>query len=277
MRELPGALLRESEPWHFPEPSFALLDRVAASVRPEDPALEEWCSKYCRTHRHRLAADLHIIDRHVEKGARVLEYGAIPLLMTGALKALEYQVSALDLAPERFAGAISILGLDVLRCDVETEAVPYAPDTFDAVLFNELFEHLRINPVFTLREVHRVLKPGGLLLLSTPNLRSLRGIRNLLLRNQGHAVSAGVYEQYEKLELLGHMGHVREYTTREVADFLHRIGFRVDKVIFRGGHGRGGVGIAERLAPSLRPFFSLVATKVVEGTVPESAAKGGKA
>ena len=94
-----------------------------------------------------------------------------------------------------------------------------------------------------------------------PLSRSLRGLKNLILHNQGHAVSAGVYRQYEKLTTLGHMGHVREYTTREVTDFLARLGFRAERIVYRGGHGRGVVGLAERLAPSLRPFFSLVAVK----------------
>ena len=253
-------MLRESEPWRGPPDAFDLLDRLAARIRPDDPALGGWFVTYCRQHRDRLAADLRLVERHVEPRARILEYGAVPLLMTAALAALDYEVRAVDIAPERFAGAIAGLDLDVSRCDVETEPVPFASQTFDAVLFNELFEHLRIDPVFTLREVRRVLRPGGTLLLSTPNLRSFRGLRNLLLHNQGHAVSAGVYEQYEKLATLGHMGHVREYTTREVADFLTRIGFRVDRVVFRGGHGRGVVGVAERLLPSLRPFFTLIAT-----------------
>ena len=256
-----GAMLREAEPWRFPERSFALLDRVAARIRPDEPALAEWFSIYCREQRKRLAADLHIVGRRVESGARILEYGAIPFVMTAALKSLEYEVSAVDIKPERFARTITDFALDVTKCDVETEAVPFAAETFDVVLFSELFEHLRINPIFTLRGVHRVLKPGGLLLLSTPNLRSFRGIRNLLLHNQGHAVSEGVYRQYEKLEALGHMGHVREYTTREVSDFLTHLGFSIDTVIFRGGHGRGVVGIAERAVPSLRPFFSLIAKK----------------
>jgi SAM-dependent methyltransferase len=144
---------------------------------------------------------------------------------------------------------------------VETEAVPFDSRSFDIVLFNEIFEHLRIDPIFTMREVQRVLVPGGRLLLSTPNLRSFRGLRNLVVRNQGHAASGGVYDQYEKRETLGHMGHVREYTTREVAEFLARVGFLVERMVFRGGHGRGVVGLAERLAPSLRPFFTVVARK----------------
>lgn len=252
---------RISEPWRFPEESFRRIDEAAAGIAPDDPSLEAWFGNYARQHRRRFAADLGLVERFVPSGARLLEYGAVPLVMTAALAASGYEVQALDVAPERFGGAIRRLGLDVASCDVEMDPVPFADDTFDAVLFNELFEHLRINPLFTLREVHRVLKPGGRLLLSTPNLRSFRGMRNLLLHNQGHAVSGGIHQQYEKLETLGHMGHVREYTTREVTELLVQLGFEVEALVFRGGHGKGIVGLAERLAPSLRPFFSVVAKK----------------
>lgn len=254
-------LVKSSEPWRLPPDKLELLDEVTARVQPDEPSLVEWVAKYGRQHRHRLAGDLRLVELHVAPGARLLEYGAVPLIMTAALSRLDYRVSALDVAPERFGAAIESLGLDVRKVDVETEAAPFPSDSFDAVLFNELFEHLRINPIVTMREVHRLLKPGGVLLLSTPNLRSMRGLRNLLLHNQAHAASADVYRQYEKLETLGHMGHVREYTTREVSDFLVHCGFHIDELVYRGGHGKGVVGLVERLAPSLRPFFALVARK----------------
>ena len=43
------------------------------------------------------------------------------------------------------------------------------------MLFNEVFEHLRINLVFTMTEVHRVLEPNGVLMLSTSNPTSWKG------------------------------------------------------------------------------------------------------
>jgi SAM-dependent methyltransferase len=238
-----------------------VVDGVASRIRPDDPALEDWTSNYLREHRLRLATDIDLVVEHVPAGARVIDTGAAPFVATAALASLGYDVLAVDLRPERFASAIDELGLDVRRCDIETELLPIADANVDAVLFNELFEHLRINPIFTMGEVLRVLVPGGVLLLSTPNLRSFRGIRNLVLRNQGHAVSGGVYRQYDKLRTLGHMGHVREYTTSETIDFLHRSGFATEDLVFRGGHGRGVVGLAERLTPSMRPFVTVIARR----------------
>lgn len=257
-------MIKTAEPWRLDARSVAIIDEVAARLEPDDASLAGWLRTYHQRHRARLAADLELLDRRVEPGARILEYGAIPLLMTGALARRGYVVHAVDVAPERFAAAIDTLGLEVVRCDVETEPVPFEGASFDAVLFNEIFEHLRIDPLFTLSEIRRVLRPSGRLFLSTPNLRSFRGLRNLILHNQGHAVSGGVYEQYDKLRTLGHMGHVREYTTREVTELLERLGFHVDELIYRGGHGRGVVGLAERIMPSMRPFFSLVATRPIE-------------
>jgi SAM-dependent methyltransferase len=72
------------------------------------------------------------------------------------------------------------LGIEPVVANVE-EPLPFPDSSFDAVVAGELFEHLRF-PEGVVREVRRVLRPGGVLVGSVPNafrvqsrLRFLRG------------------------------------------------------------------------------------------------------
>jgi SAM-dependent methyltransferase len=74
-------------------------------------------------------------------------------------------------------------GVEVAKCDLEQEPFPFADGTFDVVVANQIFEHLK-QIYRPLGEVHRILKPGGLLLFSVPNLASLHCRLQLLLGRQ---------------------------------------------------------------------------------------------
>ena len=50
----------------------------------------------------------------------------------------------------------------------------FLPSSFDAVIATDVFEHLA-NPVKALQQLHRVLKPHGLLIASTPFKKNLHG------------------------------------------------------------------------------------------------------
>lgn len=243
-----------------PAPLVAAVEASAAQIRPDDAQIDAWFRAYASNHARRIAFDLDRVERHVRPGDRILEFGAVPLLLTLPLHERGHDVTGVDLDPSRFASTIASFDLNVVQCDIEREPLPLPDKTWDVAVFNELFEHLRINPIFTLREVRRVLKPDGLLLLSTPNLRSLFGLYNFLIRNRSYSCSPDVYAQYAKLEEIGHMGHVREYTVPEVIDFLDNVGFTVEHVTFRGGYPDRLLGrVACRLRPSLRPFAGFVA------------------
>lgn len=55
------------------------------------------------------------------------------------------------------------------------EKIPYPDQAFDKVFFIEVIEHLTSeSAIKALQEIRRVLKPGGMLFLSTPNRRNLR-------------------------------------------------------------------------------------------------------
>ena len=253
-------MISERLPYHPTPQSSNTIKTVEALLTPENSELAAWHQNYILGHKNRIALDLDITQNHVPENARILEFGSIPLLLTKSLQLSNYDVTGVDIAPERYTNVLSRLGVDVIKCNIEVERLPFADNSFDAAIFNELFEHLRINPIFTLTEVLRILKPGGVLMLSTPNLRSIVGIKNFLFKNKAYSCSAKIYKEYKKLETLGHMGHVREYTTLEVSSFLRSVGFDVEKVIYRGRYF-GYKRMLLKLAPQLSPFVSYIAKK----------------
>lgn len=113
-------------------------------------------------HAHALAQ----LQVWVPAGARVLELGAGGGAMSQRLADAGYRVAACDLFEDNFtpAGAIPfhVADLNGAFSDV-------LDGGWDAIVALELVEHLE-NPRHLLRECARLLRPGGVLVLSTPNL-----------------------------------------------------------------------------------------------------------
>ncbi len=111
-----------------------------------------------------------------------------------------------------------------LVCDL-TEPVPLGTHTVDLVIAGEIIEHIVASRKF-LAEIHRVLVPGGRLLLSTPNVVSLKyRVAFLLGRIPAHAARADY--TYAKGDPAFGWGHVRDYSFGEVRAVLEDNGFRV--------------------------------------------------
>lgn len=64
-------------------------------------------------------------------------------------------------------------GQSVDICDLNTQKLLYNDNTFDLITFTEVIEHIE-NHRLTLSEISRVLKPGGYVILSTPNILNLK-------------------------------------------------------------------------------------------------------
>jgi SAM-dependent methyltransferase len=102
----------------------------------------------------------------VGRESRVLELGCGGGELLERARSSAAFVVGVDLSPEALRLARGERGLPVLLA--RAERLPFAPASFDAVLAQHLVEHLP-NPVEALREWRRVLRPGGMLALVTPN------------------------------------------------------------------------------------------------------------
>jgi SAM-dependent methyltransferase len=243
--------------WPRP-PDLRLVEEVAERIRASQ-AVPSWYDYYVLNHRLRIALDLELVESWLPADAPIVDLGSSPLLLVGALKSRGYDITGVDIDPSRFAGAAKALGLNLIKCNFELDALPYPDQALSGVILNEVFEHLRMDLIQTFEEIRRVMRPGARLLLSTPNGASLSTLRNLLLFNRGQDTS--VYDDYRSLQETGHMGHVREYTVTDVVEFLTSMGFVCTAVVYRGRYPTNMQQLVARVCPRLRPHFTVVAQR----------------
>jgi glycosyltransferase involved in cell wall biosynthesis/SAM-dependent methyltransferase len=233
----PAAIAAPEEPAETPRPcgrvepgveppAHATGEYILGWVPPESPA-----RGYAEWHLARLTRTLEITPRGTAAD-RVLEMGAY-LQITPALGArLGYgEVRGCYYGPRGQTDHRTAVSMDgaVFECDLdlfdaEKDPFPYPGEHFATVLCCELIEHLAEDPMAMMGEINRVLRPGGHLVLTTPNLAGARAIAAIL---QGF--HPGFFPAYvpasegEEVEAR----HNREYTPREIRQLLLDAGFEV--------------------------------------------------
>jgi glycosyltransferase involved in cell wall biosynthesis/SAM-dependent methyltransferase len=208
--------------------------RVAQPLEPV--AIESWVApearEYARHHRSRFARTLEMTPGGDESRA-ILEMGAY-MQITPALKfQLGYgKVRGCyfgKLGQVDHKTVVSDNGqtfeCDVDLFDAERDVWPYSDASFDTVLCCELIEHLFADPMHMMSEINRILKPGGHLVITTPNLGSLRAISAILLGHHPSFFPAYIRRRREGEETEAR--HNREYVTKEVQHLLTGSGFEV--------------------------------------------------
>jgi 2-polyprenyl-3-methyl-5-hydroxy-6-metoxy-1,4-benzoquinol methylase len=174
------------------------------------------------------------------EGSRILELGANPYFVTELLLSRGLNVTCANFFGEEMRDVSesvqTVTKTDgsqreyhFAHFDVETAPFPYEDGAFDLVLCCEILEHLPVDPIHMLNEIHRVLtKPHGALLLTTPNAIRLQNLANIL---NGENV-------YESLSGYGvHGRHNREYTPTELRTLLTSTGFDPEFVHAIDVHG----------------------------------------
>lgn len=156
----------------------------------------------------------------------VLDVGISPF--TFALKHLFSNTDALDLT-DYFKDRCETTGIRFQAGGVEQlHRLPVA--RYDVAFFLEVVEHLHLNPVVVLRGLRDRLKPGGVCVLSTPNIASLGNRLRFLFNRKIDALTYPAFAENEHL-IHGHQ-HDRLYFSRELAEYMALAGFSEVRVHF---------------------------------------------
>jgi SAM-dependent methyltransferase len=183
---------------------------------------------------------LRVVPQCAERG-RLLELGSPPFNITLLLQKfrnydLSLTAAATDgrrrlqqtVVSENFGEEYHF---DCVCFDLEHDPFPFPDNHFDVVIWCEVIEHLTENPVFTLSEIHRVLKPGGAVVISTPNVARVENVVRLYL-------GRNIYDPYHLGAQLRGSRHSREYTLAELGQLLGGCGFRIEVAEDRNLRGR---------------------------------------
>lgn len=107
---------------------------------------------------------------------------------------------------------------EVITGNVETLEFPWQPASFDVLILSEVLEHL-VQPGQVLRVLARFVRPGGLVMASSPNISHWRVVRELAA-GRFNLTDRGVFDRT----------HLRWFTPTTFAQLFEDAGFKVNKV-----------------------------------------------
>jgi len=176
------------------------------------------------SHHSTNAKTFELVRPYLDRGARVVDVGAgegfFSKMMGDYMQAqgqpLRDHLAACDLFPSlfRYRG----ISCDPIGSDGR---LPYDDASFDVVCSLEVIEHIEDQFAFV-RELYRVLKPGGVAIISTPNVLNINSRLRYLYSGFGVLFDPLLLSSTDPVHTSGHIHPVTYYY---LAYQLHRAGF----------------------------------------------------
>jgi len=189
----------------------------------------------------------HVLKRIYQHnaGKKLLDLGAGDGTISKFFMSKEYEVYGLEWT--KFGvQKLAEIGVNALQKDIEDVPYDYDDNFFDEVFWGDNIEHLFF-PEEVAKEIYRILKPGGRLVLSTPN--------HGWIINRFYYLLMGVPRRTEGYQLpIWKWQHIRYFNKREIQRFLIHCGFK-QNLAFHGAERRQPFSLLSRFFPS---FFGSV-------------------
>ena len=158
-------------------------------------------------------SQVRLIQKYA-RGTNLLDIGCAQGFFLFSASKVGYTTKGIEISRDAVEYARGEFGLDVEAKPFEE--LRFAENHFDVVTLWQVLEHVPY-PLMILKEVHRILKPGGLLVVSTPNIE---GRPAKILKKR--------WWDIKRL-------HLNQFTTKTLTDILQNAGFKnMSSVSYRG-------------------------------------------
>ncbi len=133
----------------------------------------------------------------------------------------------------------------VLEGSIEKDGLPFNSNSIDVILCLDVLEHL-VDPWAVVSHLHTLLKPGGLMICSIPNVRNFRVILPLIFYGKWSYTAYGILDKT----------HLRFFTKESAISLVQCSGLVVDKVLPTGFEKWDKVRVINLLSLSMfKPMF----------------------
>lgn len=218
--------------------------------------------KYLSGHAIRLHETYKEALRILPNGGSVLSVGSWRAHVECALAGKHgIDVTVFDFPEMLVSEQYEAFGFKVEAGDFLSDAIDSVPGRYDLVLFCEIVEHIPLDPVEQFRKLKRFLKPGGKLLVTTPNVASASRCLQLL---RGKNINQPAALLFSPVSAENSAVHRREYVMSEMVEAMRKAGLAVIcQRYIRQGRGRLRPGSILyhsfiRAFPRWRPMMLLV-------------------
>jgi 2-polyprenyl-3-methyl-5-hydroxy-6-metoxy-1,4-benzoquinol methylase len=171
---------------------------------------------------------------------RLLDVGCFNGYLSVIFKQLGYQVTGTDVYElETRAAIFKKLGIEFIHANFNELSVFAQPpeEPFDIVIIAQVIEHILNHPVGLIRGLAERMRPGGMMVVTTPNPVTMMGAVRVL---KGRSLLWGTTDFIDepkiadgKIISTGEI-HYREYTSAELRHLITSAGLRVEESRYLG-------------------------------------------
>ncbi|MCV7098955.1 class I SAM-dependent methyltransferase [Mycobacterium palustre] len=167
---------------------------------------------YCHTRPEMLPFVPATAQSVLEIGCAQGAFGAAVKRRTGA------EVWGIEFNPDAAKRASTVLDL-VLVGDADAQIAQLPDGYFEVVICNDVLEHL-VDPVYTLKQLRRKMKPHGVVVASIPNIRFLPALSAIVVHKDFPREDFGIFDRT----------HLRFFTRKSMVRLFEEAGFSMRRI-----------------------------------------------